>query len=105
MSADRMSGTDEGHRAGPGAAPPGGCPMPLTRQRIGLDVADELTRQRDSGQLGLVTTAFGQEATALTRYRDVRAQLADADAFSVAAVPPLQTLLDAGLDPDEIRRR
>ncbi|MEV0271244.1 cytochrome P450 [Hamadaea sp. NPDC050747] len=81
------------------------CPMALSRTRSGLDVSDELSRVRDSGELAQVTTAFGQEATLISRYAEVRAQLADTEGFFVGTVPPPPALTDAGFDPEKIRRR
>ena len=68
-------------------APTSGCPMALSRGRVGLDVADEISELRDGGRLGRITTAFGQEATLITRYDEVRAQMADSVVFNVAGVP------------------
>ncbi|NUT23295.1 MAG: cytochrome P450 [Hamadaea sp.] len=81
------------------------CPMALSRTRDGLGIADELARVRDSGELAQVTTAFGQEATLISRYAEVRAQLADTDGFFVGTVAPPPALTDAGFDPEKIRRR
>ncbi|MEV4625755.1 cytochrome P450 [Micromonospora sp. NPDC049523] len=82
-----------------------GCPMSLTGTRVGLDIAKEVTHLRDSGQLARVTTAFGQEATMISRYDEVRAQLADTEGFQVGPVPSPQVLIDAGFDTENVRRR
>ncbi|MGC1214836.1 MAG: cytochrome P450 [Micromonospora sp.] len=81
------------------------CPMSLAGSRVGLDLTDELGRLRDSGHRPRVTTAFGQEAIMLSRYAEVRAQLADTHGFHVGPVPPPPALVDAGLDPARVRRR
>lgn len=83
----------------------GRCPMSLAGSRVGLDLAEELGRLRDSGQRPRVTTAFGQQAVMLSRYDEVRAQLADTHGFHVGPVPPPPALVDAGLDPARVRRR
>lgn len=81
------------------------CPIVLSRTRIGLDLAEDVAQVRDSGQLAPVTTAFGEQATLVTRYSEVRALLADSDAFHVGDTPIPQVLLDAGFDADTILRR
>ncbi|SCL34474.1 hypothetical protein GA0070616_4978 [Micromonospora nigra] len=86
-------------------APAGGCPMALSRGRVGLDVTTEVSQLRDDGRLGRVTTAFGQEAMLITRYDEVRAQLADTHVFHVGSVPPPQVLVDGGFDTESVRRR
>ncbi|MGK4584670.1 cytochrome P450 [Kitasatospora sp. HPMI-4] len=103
-----MSGTVDQQDAGTGGAPhgpAGRCPMALPATRDGLDLGDGLARLRDSGQLARATTAFGQEATLISRYEEVRAQLADTDGFHVGSVPPPQVLLDAAFDSESVRRR
>lgn len=82
-----------------------GCPMSLASTRVELDISPEVTRLRESGQLGRVTTAFGQEATLITRYEEVRAQLADTHGFHVGSVPPPQVLVDGGFDSEAVRRK
>lgn len=89
----------------PPALPVGRCPMSLSRARVGLDMTEELRLLRDSGQLARVTTAFGQEATMISRYDEVRAQLADTTGFHVGTVPPPQVLVDGGFDSESVRRR
>lgn len=86
-------------------APTSGCPMALSRGRVGLDVADEISELRDGGRLGRITTAFGQEATLITRYDEVRAQMADSVVFNVAGVPSPPALVDGGFDTESVRRR
>ena len=79
--------------------------MALSAGRAGFDLDPGLTEMRESGRLGRITTAFGQEATVITQYELARAQLADSEVFRVDTVPPPQVLLDAGVDEEKLRRR
>ncbi|MEV4555553.1 cytochrome P450 [Kitasatospora sp. NPDC049285] len=99
----QLQDTADGDSGAP--APTGGCPMLLSGTRRGLDLADEVARLRDGGELGQVVDAFGQEATLITRYDDVRAQLSDTDGFHVGTVPLPPVLLERGFDLDEVNRR
>lgn len=80
------------------------CSPALPAQRSGLSISEHLSNLRDSGRLARMSTAFGQPATVVSRYQEARALLADADGFRVGTVPPPQELIDAGFDPDRLRR-
>ncbi|MFJ5925635.1 cytochrome P450 [Kitasatospora sp. NPDC092948] len=100
-----MDGTTQLRHSDDAPPPTGRCPMALPATRRGLDLDAEVGKLRDSGELGPVVDAFGQEATLITRYDEVRAQLSDTDGFHVGAVPLPPVLLERGFDLDEVNRR
>ena len=69
--------------------------LPLEMRRDGLDPVEELARLRDDEGVVRVETLFGAPAYLVSRYKDVRAVLADPARFSNARTP-LFGLADGG---------